>query len=46
VAEDIAYFLTILNLSEPFDACIWAMAACAFFGMMRFDEDHEVSVAS
>lgn len=32
-----------LNLSEPFDACAWAMAACAFFGMMRFGE---VSVAS
>ena len=32
-----------LNLSEPFDACIWAMALCAFFGMMHFGE---VSVAS
>ena len=32
-----------LNLSEPFDACIWAMASCAFFGMMCFGE---VSVAS
>jgi hypothetical protein len=32
-----------LNLSEPFDACIWAMASCSFFGMMRFGE---VSVAS
>ena len=32
-----------LNLSEPFAACIWAMAACAFFGMMHFSE---VSVAS
>ncbi|KAF8219009.1 DNA breaking-rejoining enzyme, partial [Tricholoma matsutake] len=32
-----------LNLSELFDACTWAMAACAFFGMMRFGE---VSVAS
>jgi hypothetical protein len=46
VAEDTAYFLTILNLSEPFDACIWAMAACAFFGMKRFGGDREVSVAS
>jgi hypothetical protein len=27
-----------LNLSEPFDACIWAMASCAFFGTMRFGE--------
>jgi hypothetical protein len=25
-----------LTLSDPFDACIWAMASCAFFGMMRF----------
>lgn len=30
-------------LSDPFDACIWAMASCAFFGMMHFGE---VSVAS
>ncbi|KAG1798043.1 hypothetical protein EV424DRAFT_1333064 [Suillus variegatus] len=27
-----------LALSDPFDACIWAMASCAFFGMMRFGE--------
>ncbi|KAI6003147.1 hypothetical protein EDD15DRAFT_2157789, partial [Pisolithus albus] len=32
-----------LSLDDPFDACIWAMAACAFFGMMRFGE---VSVLS
>ena len=32
-----------LQLSESFDACIWAMAACAFWGMMRFGE---VSVKS
>lgn len=32
-----------LVLSDPFDACVWAMASCAFFGMMRFGE---VSVAS
>ncbi|KAG0692425.1 hypothetical protein DFH29DRAFT_1046937 [Suillus ampliporus] len=32
-----------LVLSDPFDACIWAMASCAFFGMMCFGE---VSVAS
>ncbi|KAG2153837.1 hypothetical protein DEU56DRAFT_726100 [Suillus clintonianus] len=32
-----------LSLTEPFDACIWAMASCAFFGMMRFGE---VSVES
>ena len=24
--------------SEPFDACVWAMAACAFWGMVRFSE--------
>ena len=34
---------TTLNLSEPFDACIWIMASCAFFGMMHFGK---VSVAS
>jgi len=27
-----------LMLSEPFDACIWAIATCAFWGMMRFGE--------
>ena len=32
-----------LNLSELFEACIWAMATCAFWGMMRFGE---VSVTS
>ena len=32
-----------LNISEPFDACIWVMAACAFFGMICFCK---VSVAS
>lgn len=32
-----------LSLSDSFDACIWAMASCAFFGMMRFGE---VSVTS
>ncbi|KAG1867295.1 hypothetical protein DFJ58DRAFT_769310 [Suillus subalutaceus] len=39
--------LTVLKatliLSDPFDACVWAMASCAFFGMMRFSE---VSVTS
>jgi hypothetical protein len=28
----------ILNLDDPFDACVWAMACCAFWGMMRFGE--------
>jgi hypothetical protein len=32
-----------LNLNDPFEACIWAMALCAFWGMMRFGE---VSVTS
>ncbi|KAG1751558.1 uncharacterized protein EDB91DRAFT_1045721 [Suillus paluster] len=32
-----------LVLSDPFDACVWAIASCAFFGMMRFGE---VSVTS
>ncbi|ESK83400.1 reverse transcriptase ribonuclease h [Moniliophthora roreri MCA 2997] len=27
-----------LDLSDPFDACIWALACCAFWGMMRFSE--------
>ncbi|KAJ7216471.1 hypothetical protein GGX14DRAFT_297626, partial [Mycena pura] len=28
----------VLKLDNPFDACIWAMACCAFWGMMRFSE--------
>ncbi|KIM74347.1 hypothetical protein PILCRDRAFT_92637 [Piloderma croceum F 1598] len=32
-----------LNLNDPFEACIWAMALCAFWGMMCFSE---VSVTS
>ncbi|KAG1742355.1 uncharacterized protein EDB91DRAFT_1247741 [Suillus paluster] len=32
-----------LILSDPFDPCVWAMASCVFFGMMRFGE---VSVTS
>lgn len=27
-----------LDLSVPFDACVWAAATCAFWGMMRFGE--------
>ena len=27
-----------LDISNPFEACIWAMAVCAFWGMMRFGE--------
>ncbi|KAJ7713417.1 DNA breaking-rejoining enzyme [Mycena metata] len=33
----------VLNLDDSFDACIWAEASCAFWGMMRFGE---VSVSS
>ncbi|KAJ7489048.1 hypothetical protein FB451DRAFT_1024953 [Mycena latifolia] len=33
----------ILNLDDPFNACVWAMACCAYWGMMRFGE---VSVKS
>lgn len=32
-----------LEISSPFDACIWAMCTCAFWGLMRFGE---VSVKS
>ncbi|KAJ7225228.1 hypothetical protein B0H12DRAFT_1002157, partial [Mycena haematopus] len=28
----------VLDLDDPFDACTWAMATCAFWGMMRFGE--------
>jgi hypothetical protein len=28
----------ILNLSDPFDACLWAQCTCAFFGLMHFGE--------
>ncbi|KAJ7936562.1 hypothetical protein B0H13DRAFT_1589461 [Mycena leptocephala] len=28
----------VLNLDDPFDACIWVMACCAFWGMMRFGQ--------
>ncbi|GJE88948.1 DNA breaking-rejoining enzyme [Phanerochaete sordida] len=27
-----------LDLSDPFNACVWAIAACAFWGLMRFGE--------
>ncbi|OSD06416.1 DNA breaking-rejoining enzyme [Trametes coccinea BRFM310] len=27
-----------LRLTDPFEACIWAIAACAFWGLMRFGE--------
>ena len=32
-----------LDMADSFEACIWAMATCAFFGLMRFGE---VSVPS
>ncbi len=28
----------VLDLSDPFDACLWAQCTCAFFGLMRFGE--------
>ncbi|KAF8961282.1 hypothetical protein BDZ97DRAFT_1664423 [Flammula alnicola] len=28
----------VLNLADPFDACLWAQCTCAFFGLMRFGE--------
>jgi hypothetical protein len=28
----------LLNLNSPFDACVWAIATCAFWGMMRLGE--------
>ncbi|KAL6302380.1 hypothetical protein BKA93DRAFT_736848, partial [Sparassis latifolia] len=28
----------ILDLFNSFDACVWAAASCAFWGMMRFSE--------
>ena len=28
----------LLNLNDPFEACIWAMSTCAFRGMMHFGE--------
>jgi hypothetical protein len=27
-----------LNLKDPFEACIWVMTSCAYWGMMRFGE--------
>jgi hypothetical protein len=27
-----------LDLNAPFDACVWAIAACAFWGMLRMGE--------
>ena len=27
-----------LNLDDPFEACLWAIASCAFWGLMRFGE--------
>lgn len=28
----------VLNVKDPFEACIWAIACCAFWGLMRFGE--------
>ncbi|RDX52202.1 hypothetical protein OH76DRAFT_1345635 [Lentinus brumalis] len=27
-----------LDLNDPFEACIWAIASCAFWGLLRFGE--------
>lgn len=34
----LATLLQHLDLSNSFDACVWAAACCAFFGLMRFGE--------
>ncbi|EMD36177.1 hypothetical protein CERSUDRAFT_95528 [Gelatoporia subvermispora B] len=34
----LASLKAVLCLSDPFDACLWAACACAFWGMMRFGE--------
>lgn len=34
----LAALKSALDLTDPFDACIWAIAACAFWGMMRLGE--------
>lgn len=39
----LASLKSTLDLDKPFDACLWAMSSCAFWGMMRFGE---VSVPS
>ncbi|KAI0073629.1 hypothetical protein K474DRAFT_1580154, partial [Panus rudis PR-1116 ss-1] len=36
----------ILRLSEPFDAAVWAAAACGMWGMMRFGETTVSSAAA
>ncbi len=28
----------VLDLNNPFDACLWAQCTCAFFGLLRFGE--------
>ncbi|KAI1789850.1 hypothetical protein LXA43DRAFT_891991 [Ganoderma leucocontextum] len=34
----LSFLRAVLQINTPFDACIWAMATCAFWGMMRFGE--------
>ena len=31
-------FRSSLDLSSPFDVCVWAIATCSFWGMVRLDE--------
>jgi hypothetical protein len=35
-----------LYLNNPFDACVWAMSSCAFWGMMRFGEVSTTSLSA
>nr|VWP01309.1 Non-specific serine/threonine protein kinase (EC [Ganoderma boninense] len=34
----LSFLRAVLQIDTPFDACIWALATCAFWGMMRFGE--------
>ncbi|PCH35577.1 hypothetical protein WOLCODRAFT_166343 [Wolfiporia cocos MD-104 SS10] len=34
----LAALKAVLLLSDPFDACVWAAACCAFWGLMHFGE--------
>ncbi|KAM5540749.1 hypothetical protein V8D89_005582, partial [Ganoderma adspersum] len=34
----LSFLQQVLRINSPFDACIWAIASCAFWGMMRFGE--------
>lgn len=34
----LAALRVVLDITDSFDACVWAAAACAFWGIMRFGE--------